>query len=810
MSAFTPLLPQFPGLDGGTQGHWGNQSEPDWVDGRWNDTRLGSVQTGIFRLGQETVRRAVCVRLGDNGELACCFDPDTLGYAAVWKPAGDRYLNFSDVRHGFMHGVTPHGIPLEARSTAPLAANSGKPAAASTYRGFYRHGHRVLFSYLVGTTEYLDAPWVTAGGEFERIVLPRDEHPLKHLTAGGPPESDWSLVVAGQLGTQSPFAVDTIPLPFENPWRALLFPGGHAFLPDGSALIGTMQGDVWHASGLDERLEHVRWRRFASGLHHIQGMWIDGDGIFALGRDQLTRLHDLNDDGAADFYESFSRAYETSAAGHDFICGLERDSHGRFYTVSGNQGLVRIAADGRTAEVLATGFRNPDGLGLMPDGTITIPCSEGEWTPASMICAIPAAAGGERPRGLSTAAKGGIPYFGYGGPKNGEPPALPLVYLPRGIDNSSGGQVAITSHAWKPVQGHAVHLSFGAGTALLLLQDEVRGQRQGALMPLQTEFLSGAHRGRFHPRDGQLYVSGMAGWGCYTPQDGCFQRVRLTDLSASLPTGFRVHENGVLLHFSQPLDKPTAEQPRQHFAQCWNYRYSAAYGSPEMSPSHPGTPGHDPLVIAAAHVVGDGRSLFLELPDLQPVNQLHLVVGLSPQRRSELFLTVHALAEPFTEFSGYRSRPKTIAAHPILGDLALALRSVPNRWTRRNAKARPVTLDTAGNLSFATRSIEARPGEALALTLRNPDVVPHNWALVKPGALQTVGEAANRLIADPEAVLKQYVPELPEVLYYTDIVPPGGEFTIWITAPREPGRYPYLCTFPGHWMVMNGEMVVRE
>ena len=61
------------------------------------------------------------------------------------------------------------------------------------------------------------------------------------------------------------------------------------------------------------------------------------------------------------------------------------------------------------------------------------------------------------------------------------------------------------------------------------------------------EFLSGAHRGRFNPKDGQLYVSGMAGWGTYTPADGCFQRVRYTGDPVQLPIAFHAHENGVLV-----------------------------------------------------------------------------------------------------------------------------------------------------------------------------------------------------------------------------------------------------------------------
>jgi azurin len=46
------------------------------------------------------------------------------------------------------------------------------------------------------------------------------------------------------------------------------------------------------------------------------------------------------------------------------------------------------------------------------------------------------------------------------------------------------------------------------------------------------------------------------------------------------------------------------------------------------------------------------------------------------------------------------------------------------------------------------------------------------------------------------------------VLVYTDVVSPQNEFSISFLAPTEPGRYPYLCTFPGHWMVMNGELIV--
>ena len=153
-------------------------------------------------------------------------------------------------------------------------------------------------------------------------------------------------------------------------------------------MLCTMQGDVWHVEGLDATLGQVRWRRFASGLHQALGLVVADGLVHVLGRDQITRLHDLNGDGEADYYECVSNAYETSPAGHDFISGLQRDAAGNFYTVSGKQGLLKIATRRQAGRGPGHGFRNPDGLGLSSSGVLTVPNSEGEWVPASMICEV--------------------------------------------------------------------------------------------------------------------------------------------------------------------------------------------------------------------------------------------------------------------------------------------------------------------------------------------------------------------------------------------------------------------------------------
>ena len=160
------LLAEFPGLDGGKYGHWGNQSEPTWADGRWNETDLGSVLSGVFHGDNVQVSRGVCIQFGDGEtKLSACFDPDTLSYARVWKGG---FIKFTSVRHGFMQGLNQDGTTVEIENQ-PLPYDKTLP---HKYLGFYRHGPRVIFCYRVGEIEYLDAATIS-DGKFHRLVAPR-------------------------------------------------------------------------------------------------------------------------------------------------------------------------------------------------------------------------------------------------------------------------------------------------------------------------------------------------------------------------------------------------------------------------------------------------------------------------------------------------------------------------------------------------------------------------------------------------------------------------------------------------------------
>jgi uncharacterized protein len=117
---------------------------------------------------------------------------------------------------------------------------------------------------------------------------------------------------------------------------------------------------------------------------------------------------------------------------------------------------------------------------------------------------------------------------------------------------------------------------------------------------------------------------------------------------------------------------------------------------------------------------------------------------------------------------------------------------------------------TVGQMRFATEHFTVKPGQRVRLTLENPDEMPHNLLIVRPGTVDAVGALADAMMTSMDAAERQYIPATPDVMWATRILDPGESETIEFTAPRQAGDYPYVCTFPGHWRIMQGVMTVEE
>ncbi|MEM9480545.1 MAG: PVC-type heme-binding CxxCH protein [Verrucomicrobiota bacterium] len=114
-----------------------------------------------------------------------------------------------------------------------------------------------------------------------------------------------------------------------------------------------------------------------------------------------------------------------------------------------------------------------------------------------------------------------------------------------------------------------------------------------------------------------------------------------------------------------------------------------------------------------------------------------------------------------------------------------------------------------GRMLFTVTQFEVEAGQPVKLLFTNPDATAHNLLISTPGSLEEIGMAGNDMAKDPDGFKKHFVPDSNKVLHATKLLPPNTAEVLRFNAPEKPGTYPYLCTFPGHWVIMKGEMIVK-
>ena len=112
-------------------------------------------------------------------------------------------------------------------------------------------------------------------------------------------------------------------------------------------------------------------------------------------------------------------------------------------------------------------------------------------------------------------------------------------------------------------------------------------------------------------------------------------------------------------------------------------------------------------------------------------------------------------------------------------------------------------------IEFDKDTLEVKSGQLVSIVFENPDFMQHNLLVVTPGNLEVVGSAADAMVNEADAAERNYVPNIPEVLFSTRILNPNEQTRLTFKAPKVPGSYPFVCTFPGHWRTMNGILIVK-
>ncbi|MFT5121978.1 MAG: glucose/arabinose dehydrogenase [Kiritimatiellia bacterium] len=496
------------------------------------------------------------------------------------------------------------------------------------------------------------------------VAAPQD---LQALTKGGPARWTESIETKGEVSTDTrqAYVIDRLTVPYNNPYKVKLRIGGMDFFSDGTrAAVSTWDGDVWIISGIDDTLEKLTWKRYASGLHEALGLRILDDVIYTVADDQITRFHDVNEDGEADFYECFNNDWDLTSGFHAFCFDLQTDPEGNFYFAFGSPvrgggrsfermgehhgSILKVSADGQSIERYASGLRAPNGMGVSPSGQVTSGDNEGTFVPRSPINWIKrgsflgVADSYAKYKELKTTPTVEQRQDGRAKHLDLSEMPKPLAWLPKQIDNSGGGQAWVTGDRWGPFNGELLHMSYGQSSLYLVLKEEKNGQMQGGVVKFPLKFTSSAMRARMNPKDGQLYVAGLKGWQSNAAKEGGFDRVRYTGVPVAMPAGLHAVPGGLAIRFTQALDRELAEDTSSYGVKACNIHWTHDYGSAEYLVGKDDTKGWTPFTVKSARLSADGKTVTLEIPDIEPVHMMEISIDVETKDGDEIITKINS------------------------------------------------------------------------------------------------------------------------------------------------------------------------
>ncbi|EDY15921.1 cytochrome c class I [Chthoniobacter flavus Ellin428] len=507
--------------------------------------------------------------------------------------------------------------------------------------------------------------FLSEGGEF----IPKDFIVVSHPA---PSINRWpqEVVTKATLSTsKDAFVEDEIPLPLNNPWKRNVRMADVAFFKDGTAAGVTVDGDVWLIRGLGKDLGEVHWKRFASGLHEPMGIAIRDEQIYVFDRNGIWRLRDTNNDGVADVHELFCNAFPQSAESREFPMSMRLAPDGSFVISKGGQqastisklngSVLRIAADGKSYEILGVGFRQPF-IGVNPrTGLVTASDQEGNYVPTTPLYIVK----GDEYHGFLSEL---LPKEKYPAPI-----ADPLTWIPHPVNPSAATQTWLIGANMGPLNDSLIHVAFNRPELFSVLLNERGTKPQAAVVSVVHDFDIPVLNAKVNPADGWVYMTGfqVIGWGTTATRVSGFGRVRYTGATCTVPKEVIPMDKGVLLRFDTEVDPQKAADPASYTLESWHYKRTYKYGSPHLKADE--TPGQDWITPSSAYVSKDGKSVFVGVPGMKPVQQMRIGWGIvakdGTKLESNAFFTPYELvkfnptAEGFGDISVDLTAKATVA-----------------------------------------------------------------------------------------------------------------------------------------------------
>ena len=641
------------------------------------------------------------------------------------------------------------------------------------------------------------------------------------------------------------YKIHTLPIPK----HVELEVGGMAFLPDDGLAVSTRRGEVWKISNpYMKNGQAPGYHLFAQGLHEALGLnYINGE-LYTTQRSEITRLKDLDGDGEADEYKTVY-TWPLSGNYHEYAYGPILDKDGNLVVTLNlawtfkeesqskwHGWMLKVTHDGKM-KPFAAGFRSPAALALNKEGDIFYAENQGGWVGSGGITHVEEGDFVGNPEGLIWSGLPGSPVKLKPGdiPDTGEPkfevakrvPGLKntSVWFPQSILGISTSGILSYEEKGKmgPFEGQLFVGDQGQSKIMRVFLEKVKGVYQGAAFPFGEGFCSGILRLNWGS-DGSMFV-GMTsrGWGSTGPELFGLQRLEWNGKMPFEIKTMKAMPDGFELEFTQPVDLKTAKDVTSYQLTRFTYMYSHHYGSPVINQ------GNCP--IRAIEVSADRQRVRLVADSLKQ-GYIHEIKA-AALRSADNFLLLHNFG--YYTLNNIPDGPKlAITAENRVQKMDIAHHHMsgigkPNPTTPAKTLAKPkpaaslkhvtkqpadwvkgpdqtIVLTPVPNLKFNTTAITAKAGAKIKLTFKNTDDMLHNVVITTPGAGDEVGVMALNMGLDGERL--GFTPNSQKVLFHTLLLQPGKSETIYFTAPEKPGEYPYVCTYPGHYLAMRGVLKV--
>lgn len=618
--------------------------------------------------------------------------------------------------------------------------------------------------------------------------------------------------------------------------------GGLAVMPDGRLGVSTRRGDVWLVSNpYMKNGTSPTYKRFASGLHESLGLAFIKGNLWATQRGEVTILKDTNGDEVADEYEAF---YKFPLAGnyHEYTYGplllpdndmlftLNLGWEGKGVSLSKWRGwMLKISPDAKMTP-WATGLRSPAGMGFLKNGDIFYTENQGDWVGSGRMTHLEKGDFAGNPAGLKWTSEEGSPLTIKPSdvPDTGEPlyevakrfPAIkvPAVWFPHTLMGISTADVIEDTFGGKfgPFEGQMFVGDQGHSKIMRVFLEKVAGKYQGVCFPFREGFQSGILRMRWG-LDASMFV-GMTsrGWSSTGKDEFGLQRLEWTGKTPFEMKTIKSMPDGFLVEFTQPVNKETAKNLDSYKINSFTYKYHHNYGSPIINAKT--------LKIKGIQVAEDGMSVRLAIDSLRLgyIHELRLEGLKNMEDRSLLHnfgyytlnnISTDAALMDLTKFAVVEKKAEmTHAGHDMSGMTkpmnmmasAKRVNEMPADW---NGKAdQTLSVGTKPGLKYDVVKFQVKAGSKIRMIFSNNDDMLHNLVIVKPKTVDKVGEAAINMGLD--GAEKSYVPALDEVLFHTALLQPETQEIIYFVAPSTPGDYTFVCTYPGHYTLMQGVIKV--